>query len=616
MKHLFPYFRKYRADSLLSPLFKVLEACFDLAVPLIVADMIDRGIAAGDTRYIVVRFLLLLAMALFGFGCTVAAQFFAARASAGICALMRHDMIEKIGSLSRAEIDRAGASTLITRMTSDVNQVQNGLNMFLRLFIRSPFIVFGSMILAFTIDASLALLFVGAIVLLFFIVFGVMKLSAPGYRRVQQNLDGVTEATRETLTGVRVIRAFSREEKQNEDFQKTDRRLLDAQLRVGRIAAVMNPLTYVTVNAVIVLVLWFGAAGTDAGLLLSGSIIALINYISQILVELVKLANLITLLGRSATGMRRIGQVLDTESSLTYGEESPDPDAEIAVRFCDVSFRYGGGGADAVSHLSFTVRRGQTVGIIGGTGSGKSTLVNLILRYYDATDGEIELLGKKIGTLSREALRKSVTVVSQRPRLFRGTVRSNLLLADPTADDDALWRALSLAQAEEFVRDKNGGLDAPVEQDGANFSGGQRQRLTIARALLAGAKILILDDSFSALDYATDAALRRGLSTLPEETTVFLISQRAGSLTAADLILVLEDGAIVGAGRHGELLENCAVYREIYESQTNGDDPTGNEIEPSEENRAGDEKAPDEENRADDEKGPGGESQVDGEAEA
>lgn len=568
MRHLLTYFRKYRKDSLLSPLFKVLEACFDLAVPLIVADMIDRGIATGDTPYIVRRFLLLLIMALLGFGCTVAAQFFAARAAVGMCAAMRHDMMKKIGTLSRAEIDRAGSSSLITRMTSDITQVQNGLNMFLRLFIRSPFIVFGSMILAFTIDSSLALLFVSAIALLFVIVFGVMKLSSSGYRRVQQELDGVTEKTRETLTGVRVIRAFSREEKQNEAFRERDGRLLDSQLRVGRIAAAMNPLTYMTVNAVIVLVLWFGAARTDAGLLLSGSVIALINYISQILVELVKLANLITLLGRSAAGMKRIGQVLDTENSLHYGEDEPDPDSGIAVRFDGVGFRYGGAGEEAVSRLSFTVRRGQTVGIIGGTGSGKTTLANLILRYYDATDGKIELFGRDIRTLSENALRRTVTIVPQRPRLFRGTIRSNLLLAAPEAGDEALWHALSLSQAADFVREKPGGLDTPVEQDGANFSGGQRQRLTIARALLAGAKILILDDSFSALDYATDAALRRGLSTLPDDITVFLISQRVGSLASADLILVLEDGALVGEGRHEELLTASAVYREIYESQT------------------------------------------------
>ena len=569
MKHLFDCLKKYKVQSILAPLLKCLEACFDLAVPLIVADIINNGIGQNDKGYIVNRFFLLIIMAIFGFASCIVAQFFAAKVAADTSTDLRHNLLSKIQSLSLSELDTVTTSTLITRMTSDINQVQNGLNMFLRLFMRSPFIVFGAMILAFTINAKLALIFVGAIALLFVIVFGIMKITNPLYRGVQQNLDAVTEITNEDLDGVRVIRAFSREEKQKEKFESANGILLASQIKVGKIAAVMNPLTYVVVNSVIILVLWLGSKKIDSGLLLAGDVIALINYISQILVELVKLANLITQLGRSVAGMNRIGQILDMESSMEFQNETGAElsKSEEAVSFENVDFRYRGAGDNSLSNISFSARKGETVGIIGATGSGKTTLVNLILRFYDATGGSVKLSGMPIETIAQNELRSMISVVPQRAQLFKGTVRSNLLLGNETATDEELWFALEKAQAASFIREKPGQLDEPVEQGGANFSGGQKQRLTIARALVSNAKILILDDSFSALDFATDAALRKALKTLPNDVTVFMVSQRAGSLTGADLILVLDDGQLVGKGKHEELLSSCPVYREIYESQ-------------------------------------------------
>lgn len=569
MKNLFECLKKYKFQSVLSPLLKCLEACFDLAVPLIVADIIDKGIGQKDRTYIVNRFLLLIAMAVFGLASCIVAQFFAAKVAVDTSTDLRHNLLSKIQSLSLSELDTVTTSTLITRMTSDINQVQNGLNMFLRLFMRSPFIVFGAMILAFTINAKLALIFVGAIALLFVIVFGIMKITNPLYRGVQQNLDAVTEITNEDLDGVRVIRAFSREKKQKEKFEKANGVLLSSQIYVGKIAAVMNPLTYVVVNGVIILVLWLGSKKIDSGLLLAGDVIALINYISQILIELVKLANLITQLGRSVAGMNRIGQVLDMESSMEFSRENNGDlsKSEEVVRFEHVSFKYKGGGAESLSDISFSVKKGETIGIIGATGSGKTTLINLILRFYDATNGCVSICEKNIKAISQNELRQMIAVVPQRAQLFKGTVRSNLLLGNENATDEELWNALEKAQAASFIREKPGQLDEPVEQGGANFSGGQKQRLTIARALVSKAKILILDDSFSALDFATDAALRKALKTLPDDVTVFMISQRAGSLTGADLVLVLDDGGLVGKGTHNELLSSCDVYREIYESQ-------------------------------------------------
>ena len=567
MKYLIPYLKKYKKESILAPLFKMLEACFDLIVPLIVADLIDVGIASRDTHYILTHFGLLLVMALLGLTCSFTAQYFAARAATGTSAGLRHELLDKIQSLSLTEFDQTGAATLITRMTSDVNQVQNGLNMTLRLFMRSPFIVFGAMIMAFTINAKMALLFVAAIVVLFIIVFGVMKLTAPLYRRTQQKLDKITEATREDLTGVRVIRAFGREETQITNFAERNSKLLHAQIHVGDMSAIMNPLTYVTINAVIIAVLWFGSDMVEGGVLFSGDIIALINYINQILVELVKLANLIVIISKSLASMGRVGQVLDMESSMTFEGNAKGTETAEAVRFDHVDMRYAGAGADSLTDITFTAKKGQTIGIIGGTGSGKSSLVQLILRFYDAAKGNVYLNGEPIQNWSQEALREKVAIVPQKAQLFAGTIRSNLLMGKADATEDEMWRALEIAQAAEVVRGKAGGLDEPVEQGGANFSGGQKQRLTIARALIAQADILILDDSSSALDYATDAALRKALKTLPEETTVFIVSQRAGTIAHADQILVLDDGQMAGIGTHEELLASCQVYREIYESQ-------------------------------------------------
>ena len=567
MKYLIPYLKKYKKESILAPLFKMLEACFDLIVPLIVADLIDVGIAGRDTHYILAHFGLLLVMALLGLTCSFTAQYFAARAATGTSAGLRHELLDKIQSLSLTEFDQTGAATLITRMTSDVNQVQNGLNMTLRLFMRSPFIVFGAMIMAFTINEKMALLFVAAIVVLFIIVFGVMKLTAPLYRRTQQKLDKITEATREDLTGVRVIRAFGREETQITNFAERNSKLLHAQIHVGDMSAIMNPLTYVTINAVIIAVLWFGSGMVEGGVLFSGDIIALINYINQILVELVKLANLIVIISKSLASMGRVGQVVDMESSMTFDGNAKGTETAEAVRFEHVDMRYAGAGADSLTDITFTAKKGQTIGIIGGTGSGKSSLVQLILRFYDAAKGNVYLNGEPIQNWSQEALREKVAIVPQKAQLFTGTIRSNLLMGKADATEDEMWRALEIAQAAEVVHGKAGGLDEPVEQGGANFSGGQKQRLTIARELIAQADILILDDSSSALDYATDAALRKALKTLPEETTVFIVSQRAGTIAHADQILVLDDGQMAGIGTHEELLASCQVYREIYESQ-------------------------------------------------
>lgn len=545
----------------------MLEACFDLIVPLIVADLIDVGIAGRNTHYILTRFALLLVMALLGLSCSFTAQYFAARAATGTSAGLRHQLLDKIQSLSLTEFDQTGAATLITRMTSDVNQVQNGLNMFLRLFMRSPFIVFGAMIMAFTINAKMALLFLGAIIVLFIIVFGVMKLTAPLYSNTQKKLDKITEATREDLTGVRVIRAFGREETQIQNFAERNGKLLHAQIHVGDLSAIMNPLTYVTINAVIIAVLWMGSGMVENGVLFSGDIIALINYINQILVELVKLANLIVIISKSLASMGRVGQVLDMESSMTFDGNAKSADTDEAVRFDHVDMRYAGAGADSLTDITFTAKKGQTIGIIGGTGSGKSSLVQLITRFYDAARGTVYLDGQPIRDWSQESLRDKIAIVPQKAQLFTGTIRSNLLMGNADATEEDMWRALELAQAADFVRAKAGGLDEPVEQGGANFSGGQKQRLTIARALIAEADILILDDSSSALDYATDAALRRALKTLPEDTTVFIVSQRAGTIAHADQILVLDDGQMAGIGTHEELLASCQVYREIYESQ-------------------------------------------------
>ena len=563
------YLSDYKRESVLAPLFKMLEATFDLFVPLVMADIVNVGIAAHDFHYILVRCGILLLLAIVGLACSLTAQYFSAKAAVGYSTGLRHALFEHIQTLSFSEMDTMGTSTLITRMTSDVNQVQNGLNMFLRLFLRSPFIVAGAMIAAFTIDTQIALIFLAAIPVLAVIVFGIMRITSPMYKTVQSRLDAVTGATRENLSGVRVVRAFGREDAEEENFVQQNGSLNAMQLKVGRIAALMNPLTYVVVNLGIIGILYFGANKIGSGALLSGDVVALVNYMSQILVELVKLANLVVLLTRAIASMGRVSQVLDTPSTMTFPEKpvSADAASDVAVAFEHVSLRYQGAGAESLSDVTFTAKKGQTIGVIGGTGSGKTTLVSLIPRFYDATKGQVTLLGQPITAYSKAELNRHVAVVMQKAQLFKGTIRSNLLWGNENATDEELWHALSIAQSEDFVRQKPGKLDDPVEQGGRNLSGGQRQRLTIARALVGHPDILILDDSASALDYATDAALRKALAALPGALTVFIVSQRAASLQHADQILVLDDGHLVGIGTHSALRSSCPVYEEIYESQ-------------------------------------------------
>ncbi len=566
MKHLVPYLKRYRLESILAPLFKMLEATFDLIVPLVVARIINIGIVGQDRGFILRHFALLLVMALCGLLCSFTAQYFAAKAAIGASTGLRHQLLQHIQSLSFSQLDKLGTSTLITRMTSDINQVQNGLNMFLRLFLRSPFIVFGAMILAFTIDRDIALIFAVIIPVLFVIVFGIMRLTNPMYKDMQRRLDAVTTSTRENLSGVRVVRAFGREADEMAHFASANDALVDMQLKAGRVSAMMNPLTYVVVNAGIIAILWAGANKVNGGTLLSGDVIALVNYISQILVELVKLANLVVLLGKSVASMGRVGQILDMDISMAFGSTSEAADSNEAVRFDHVSLRYSASADEALTDVSFCALRGQTIGVIGGTGSGKSTLAGLIPRFYDATSGQVQLLGRPVADWEQDALRRQVSVVLQKAQLFAGTVRSNLLWGKENATEEEMWRALELAQAADFVREKPGQLDAVIEQGGRNLSGGQRQRLTIARAFITSPSILILDDSSSALDYATDAALRKALRQLPGDITVFIISQRTSSIQHADQILVLDDGRLVGCGSHAQLLDSCLVYREIHET--------------------------------------------------
>lgn len=571
MKYLLNYMEQYKKESILAPLFKMLEALFDLFVPIVVAHIINVGIINKDTKYIVGCCGLLVLMAVIGLLCSFTAQYFAAKSATGCATALRHELFAHIQELGFTEVDTIGTSTLITRMTSDINQVQNGLNLFLRLFLRSPFIVFGAMIMAFMINVKIALIFVIAIPVLSVIVFGIMRWTSPMYKKIQNRLDGVMGVTRENLSGVRVVRAFGKEEAEVERFHKANKDLVDLQIHVGHVSALMNPLTYVVVNIGIIAILNSGAAAVDGGVLLSGDIVALVNYMSQILVELVKLANLVVSLSKAMASLSRVENVLDTETSMKFVDQNEKKEtenvSEEAVRFEHVSLKYAGAGDESLSDISFTVKCGQTIGVIGGTGSGKSSLISLIPRFYDATAGEIYLKGRPIAEWSRESLRKQVAVVMQKAQLFAGTIRSNLLWGRADATDEQLWKALQIAQAEEFVQSKPEKLNEPVEQGGRNLSGGQRQRLTIARALVSEPDILILDDSASALDYATDAALRKSLKELPEKTTVFIVSQRTSSLQHADQILVLDDGNLVGIGTHDELLKSCETYREIYESQ-------------------------------------------------
>lgn len=572
MKYLLEHLKHYKKESILAPLFKMLEALFDLFVPIVVADIINVGIGNQDNVYIMQRCGILVLLALIGIGCSFTAQFFAARASVGCAARLRHSLFAHIQKLGYSEIDTIGTSTLITRMTSDINQVQNGINMVLRLFLRSPFIVFGAMIMAFTINVKIALVFLAAIPVLSVIIFGIMKITSPLYKKIQGRLDSVLGITRENLTGVRVIRAFGKEESEVERFENNNDQLTSMQLHVGHISALMNPLTYVVVNLAIIAILKMGATSINSGILLSGDVVALVNYMSQILVELVKLANLIVLLSKAMASLHRVQDVLDTEPAMKFVENAVpanenDAYGKEAVGFENVSLTYAGAGEESLTNISFSAKKGQTIGVIGGTGSGKSSLVNLIPRFYDATAGQVRVMGKPVKEWGREELRSSVSVVMQKAQLFAGTIRSNLLWGNTEATDEELWKALELAQAAEFVHAKPQELDEVVEQGGRNFSGGQKQRLTIARALVKQPDILILDDSASALDFATDAALRKALATLPDDITVFIVSQRTSSLKHADKILVLDDGQIADQGTHEELLEKCDVYREIYESQ-------------------------------------------------
>lgn len=549
----------------------MLEAMFDLIVPLVIAKIINIGIANGDKTYIIRSFLILVAMAVMGLLSSFTAQYFAAKAAIGTSTQLRRRLVKHIQSLNFAKLDAIGASTLITRMTADVNQVQNGINMFLRLFLRSPFIVFGAMIMAFSINFKISLIFAAAIFVLFVIVFGIMFLTKPKYKAQQSRLDAVTETARGNLEGVRVIRAFGKENDETDEFKTENSLLAHMQLVAGNLGALMNPLSYVTVNAAIILILWFGAKYVNSGILLSGNVIALINYLSQILVELVKLANLIVLLSKAVVSCGRIGAVLDTESTMEYGNVTTS-DGEYAIRFENVSLKYHEGGENSLNNISFDVKNGETIGIIGGTGSGKTSLVNLIARFYDAADGKITFMGHDIKAWEKNALRSKIAVVMQKTQLFAGTVRSNLLYGNKNASDADLWAALKAAQAEDFVLQRDGGLDAIIEQGGRNLSGGQKQRLSVARALVKNPDILVLDDSSSALDYATDLAMRTAIANLPKKPTLFIVSQRTVAIEHADKILVLEDGHLAGCGTHKELLENCEVYKEIYKSAEGKED--------------------------------------------
>ena len=569
MKYLKIYLKDYKRDSILAPLFKMLEAMFDLLVPVVVAHIINVGIANRDRGDILGCCGILVLMAIVGLCCSFTAQYFAARAAIGSATGLRHMLFAHIQKLGFSEMDTIGSSTLITRMTSDINQVQNGLNLFLRLFLRSPFIVFGAMVMAFTINGKIALIFVVTIPVLSVIIFGLMAVTSPLYKKVQGKLDVITGNARENLSGVRVIRAFGREKQETENFSRANGELVKGQLFVGRISALMNPLTYSVVNIGIIAILWAGSRSVETGVLMSGDIVALVNYMSQILVELVKLANLIVTMSRAMASLGRVEQILDTKTVMEFPEKTTirEENTEEAVRFDHVSLSYAQAGEESLSEISFSVKKGETIGIIGGTGSGKSSLVHLIPRFYDATSGEIFLLGRSVKEWDRETLRQKVGIVMQKVQVFSGTIRSNLLMGNEGAGEEEMWQALRAAQAEEFVRKKSEGLDESVEQGGRNLSGGQKQRLTIARALVRKPEILILDDSSSALDYATDAALRKALKNLPSNVTVFLVSQRTSSIRHADHILVLDDGKAAGWGTHEELLESCQIYREIYESQ-------------------------------------------------
>lgn len=569
MKKLLVYLKAYKKETILAPLFKMLEASFELFVPLVIAAIIDTGIENKDVPYIVRMAIVLVVLAVVGLTCSLTAQYFSAKAAVGFAAKLKSALFAHIESLSFKEIDTLGTSTLITRMTSDINQVQSGVNIVLRLFLRSPFIVFGAMIMAFTIDVKAALIFVVAIPLLAIVVFGIMLVSIPLFKKVQGALDSVLGITRQNLTGVRVIRAFNKEQSEIENFDEKNAVLTGLQKFVGKISALMNPVTFIIVNGAIATLIWVGAIRVDAGILSQGQVVALVNYMSQILVELVKLANLIITVTKAVACGNRIQSVFEIKPSMEEGSRKYSASSEdgYAVEFKNVNLCYNEGADNSLTGIDFSVKKGETVGIIGGTGSGKSSLVGLIPRFYDATQGQVLVDGVNVNEYSFDELREHVGIVMQKAVLFKGTIRENLKWGKNDATDEELWAAIDAAQAREFVETKEGGLDFEIAQGGKNLSGGQKQRLTIARALVRKPDILILDDSASALDYATDAKLRAAIAALPGNMTVFIVSQRTASIMHADKIIVLDDGQMVGMGTQEELLENCEVYREIYNSQ-------------------------------------------------
>lgn len=565
MKSLLQYLKGYEKQCVLGPVFKLLEATFELFVPLVVAQIVDQGIRNGDTGYVIKMCLVMVALGIIGLCMAVCAQYFSAVAAVGFSTRLRHVLMDHILHLSYNQIDQLGTSTMVTRMTSDINQVQSGVNLTLRLLLRSPFVVFGAMFMAFTIDFRAALVFAGVIPVLCLIVFGIMLITMPMYKRVQGALDGVTSATRQNLTGVRVLRAFCKEDAEVAGFAEKTESLTNRQMSAGRISALMNPLTYVVINLAVVLLVKVGAIRVQEGILTQGLVIALYNYMSQILIELIKMANLIVTIAKAVACGNRISAVLKLESDQENGADEGKLSGDVEFR--DVSAAYAGAASPSLEHISFQARPGQTIGIIGGTGSGKTTLVNLIPRLYDASEGQVLLDGKNVEDFDLNSLRQQIGVVPQKAVLFEGTIRQNLLWGNENASEEALWDALKVAQAQEVVQGKEGGLDASVEQGGANFSGGQRQRLTIARALVRKPAILILDDSASALDFATDANLRMAIRGMENPPTTFIVSQRAASVRYADEILVLDDGCLVGKGTHDKLLADCPTYQEIYYSQ-------------------------------------------------
>ena len=569
MKKLLYFMKDYKKESALAPLFKMLEAFFELFVPLVVASIIDDGIVPKDSGHIIRMCLLLLVLAAVGLTCSITAQYFAAKSAVGAATGIRYELFTHIQTLGYEEMDTVGTSTLITRMTSDINQVQNGINLVLRLFLRSPFIVFGAMIMAFTIDVKAAMIFVVAIILLSIVVFGVMFITKPLYKKVQSGLDTILGTTRENLTGVRVIRAFHQEQAEYNKFLAENEELTSLQKFAGKISGLTNPLTFIIINFAILVLIHTGAVRVSLGTLSQGQVVALYNYMSQILVELIKLANLIISVTKAMACFNRIQDVFHIEPSMKEGTKTVAAAGNTtpAVEFKNVSFTYAGGGDYAVENISFKAMPGQTIGIIGGTGSGKSTLVNLIPRFYDVSEGEVDIAGKNIQDYTYGFLRNTISVVPQKAQLFAGTIRDNLTFGCPDATEEQIEEALAISQAKEFVDTKEGRLDAKIEQGGKNLSGGQRQRLTLARALVPQSDILIMDDSASALDYATDARLRKAIQDMKRKPTVFIVSQRTSSIQNADMILVLDDGKIAGQGTHEQLLKSCNIYREIYETQ-------------------------------------------------